>query len=47
VLGSYNFTESADKSNDENLLIIHDTGVAAVFLREFARIYRQGEAAGR
>lgn len=47
VLGSYNFTESADKFNDENVLIVHDRGVAALFLEEFAQIYRQGAAAGR
>jgi phosphatidylserine/phosphatidylglycerophosphate/cardiolipin synthase-like enzyme len=47
ALGSYNFTESADKSNDENLLIVHDPDVAAQFLEEFERIYRQGASAGR
>jgi phosphatidylserine/phosphatidylglycerophosphate/cardiolipin synthase-like enzyme len=47
VLGSYNFTENADKVNDENLLIVQDRGVAALFLEEFAQIYRQGKSAGR
>jgi phosphatidylserine/phosphatidylglycerophosphate/cardiolipin synthase-like enzyme len=47
ILGSYNFTENADQSNDENLLIIHDTGVAAVFLQEFERVYRQGISGDR
>jgi phosphatidylserine/phosphatidylglycerophosphate/cardiolipin synthase-like enzyme len=44
VLGSYNFTANADESNDENLLVIHDPSVAALFMEEFGRIYRQGVA---
>lgn len=47
ILGSHNFTESADESNDENLLILHDPGVAALYLEEFERIYRQAMATGR
>ena len=39
ILGSYNFTRSADQNNDENLLIIRDAGVARLFLEEFERIY--------
>jgi len=38
VLGSYNFTTSADRSNDENMLIIHNRAVAAQFEEEYARI---------
>jgi phosphatidylserine/phosphatidylglycerophosphate/cardiolipin synthase-like enzyme len=39
VLGSYNFTASAEKSNDENILIIHSPQVAAEFLKEFRRVF--------
>jgi phosphatidylserine/phosphatidylglycerophosphate/cardiolipin synthase-like enzyme len=39
VLGSYNFSASAEKSNDENLLVIHDSGLARYYVDEFARIY--------
>ena len=39
VLGSYNFTASAAKSNDENVVIIHDPRLAQQFVREFQRIY--------
>ncbi len=39
VLGSYNFTASAEKSNDENLIVIHSPEIAAQFLREFRRVY--------
>lgn len=36
--GSYNFSESAEKRNDENLLILHDPGIAREFLREMDRV---------
>jgi phosphatidylserine/phosphatidylglycerophosphate/cardiolipin synthase-like enzyme len=38
AFGSYNFTASAEKRNDENLLIIHDPGLAARFLKEYQRL---------
>jgi len=38
AFGSYNFTGSAEKYNDENLLIIHDPGLAARFLAEYQRL---------
>jgi phosphatidylserine/phosphatidylglycerophosphate/cardiolipin synthase-like enzyme len=41
VLGSYNFTSSAEAYNDENVLIIHDTEVAGLFVEEFARVYQE------
>jgi phosphatidylserine/phosphatidylglycerophosphate/cardiolipin synthase-like enzyme len=40
VLGSYNFTRSAEEKNDENLLILHDPELASQFLLEFERIYQ-------
>jgi phosphatidylserine/phosphatidylglycerophosphate/cardiolipin synthase-like enzyme len=39
IVGSYNFTESANEANDENVLVIHDTEVAALYEAEFERIY--------
>ncbi len=42
ILGSFNFSESADTMNDENVLFIHDRGIAALFRAEFRRIYREG-----
>jgi phosphatidylserine/phosphatidylglycerophosphate/cardiolipin synthase-like enzyme len=45
ILGSFNFTVSADESNDENLLIIHDPEVAALFVAEFGRVYEQARTA--
>lgn len=43
VMGSYNFTDSANRSNDENLLIIDDSALAKNYLAEFNRIYKQAQ----
>ena len=45
ILGSYNFTASAEEKNDEKLLIIHDPEVAALFVAEFGRVYEQARTA--
>ena len=45
ILGSYNFTASAETRNDENLLIIHDAEVAALFVAEFGRVYETARTA--
>ena len=37
ALGSFNFSSNATESNDENLLIIHDAGLAAQYEAEFQR----------
>ncbi len=39
VTGSYNFSRSAEETNDENTLIIHDLEWAQAFLTEFNTIY--------
>jgi phosphatidylserine/phosphatidylglycerophosphate/cardiolipin synthase-like enzyme len=41
ILGSYNFTRSAEAYNDENILIIHDPEVAGLFVEEFGRVYEE------
>ena len=38
ILGSHNLGFKASYSNDENLLIIHDTQLAARFLKEYRRL---------
>lgn len=38
IFGSFNFSDNADKSNDENLLIIEDEGIAKAFKAEYDRI---------
>jgi phosphatidylserine/phosphatidylglycerophosphate/cardiolipin synthase-like enzyme len=45
IAGSFNFSESADRSNDENLLIIYSRDVAAKFEEEFQRVYGLAKSA--
>ena len=45
VCGSFNFSDSADRSNDENLLIIYNRAVAAKFEEEFQRVLQAARAA--
>ncbi len=35
ITGSFNFSNSADQSNDENLIIIDDPVLAQLFIDEF------------
>ncbi|HLC05971.1 MAG TPA: phospholipase D-like domain-containing protein [Anaerolineales bacterium] len=44
ITGSYNFTISAEERNDENVLIIHDTGLAQSYLQEFLRLFEEADA---
>ncbi len=39
ITGSQNWSEAANRSNDENLLVIRNPTVAAHFQREFERLY--------
>jgi phosphatidylserine/phosphatidylglycerophosphate/cardiolipin synthase-like enzyme len=43
ITGSYNFSGSAEERNDENVVIIHDAGIAGQFDREFQRVYAQAQ----
>ncbi len=47
ITGSYNFTGSAEKDNDENLVIVDDSALARAYLDEFQRVYAQAEAPTR
>ena len=42
ITGSFNFTNSADDSNDDNVLIIHSKAVAALYEQEYQKIYAEG-----
>lgn len=42
ITGSFNFTVTADKANDDNILVIHSPAVAALYLKEFDRVYGMG-----
>ncbi|MBU6229545.1 MAG: competence protein ComE [Cyanobacteria bacterium REEB459] len=41
ITGSQNWSQAANYSNDENLLVIHSSRVAAHYQREFDRLYSQ------
>ena len=43
IFGSYNFTNSAETRNDENLLVIYNKDIAAQFIAEFRRVYAQAQ----
>ncbi len=43
LLGSYNFTNSAETRNDENLLVVYNKDIAAQFIAEFQRVYAQAQ----
>ena len=47
ITGSYNFTNSAEKDNDENLVIVDDPELARTYLDEFERVYAQAQAPTR
>jgi len=41
VLGSYNFSQSAEERNDENIIIVYNTAIAEQFMMEFERVWKQ------
>jgi phosphatidylserine/phosphatidylglycerophosphate/cardiolipin synthase-like enzyme len=41
VTGSYNFTNSAETRNDENVLVINSKDIAKQYLAEFQRVFEQ------
>jgi phosphatidylserine/phosphatidylglycerophosphate/cardiolipin synthase-like enzyme len=43
ITGSYNFSDNAEHSNDENTLIIHNPEIATQYLAEFQQIYEQAK----
>jgi len=43
VTGSYNFTRNAAEDNDENVLIVDDSGLAGAYQQEFDRVYQAAE----
>lgn len=45
VAGSFNFSDGADKQNDENVVILHNRDVAAAFEQEFQRVFTAAKAA--
>lgn len=46
IFGSFNLSRSADRENDENLLIVDDPGLTAAFETEYQRIRAQAAGGG-
>ena len=40
AFGSYNFSQSAELNNDENLIIVYNEAIAQQFLQEFQRVWK-------
>jgi phosphatidylserine/phosphatidylglycerophosphate/cardiolipin synthase-like enzyme len=45
VFGSFNFSDNANRSNDENMLALSNSDIAKQFLAEFNRVYAQATSA--
>jgi phosphatidylserine/phosphatidylglycerophosphate/cardiolipin synthase-like enzyme len=43
ITGSFNFTQTANDANDDNVLIIDSPAVATLYEQEFARVYGQAK----
>jgi phosphatidylserine/phosphatidylglycerophosphate/cardiolipin synthase-like enzyme len=41
VFGSYNFTDNANRRNDENIVIVHDPTFAGYFVEEFEAVWAE------
>lgn len=44
IFGSYNFSQSAETRNDENILIIYNAAIAQQFIKEFERVWSVAHA---
>jgi phosphatidylserine/phosphatidylglycerophosphate/cardiolipin synthase-like enzyme len=44
IFGSFNFSASANRTNDENLLVVHDATFAQAFITEFEARWREAPA---
>jgi phosphatidylserine/phosphatidylglycerophosphate/cardiolipin synthase-like enzyme len=44
LFGSFNFTNSANDQNDENIVIMHDPAFAQAFIAEFERVWDSAKA---
>ena len=42
ITGSYNFSGNAERTNDENIVIIHSPVLAALFQEQFQTVYQNG-----
>ena len=40
ITGSYNLSANANTKNDENIMIIDSREIAALYMKEFVRLYK-------
>ena len=40
IFGSYNFSQSAEERNDENVIIVYNEAIAQQFMQEFQRVWK-------
>ena len=45
IFGSFNFSDSANRRNDENILIVHDPTFTSFFVEEFETVWDEAAAA--
>lgn len=43
ILGSFNFSDNANRRNDENVLIVHDPAFAGYFIEEFETVWAEAQ----
>jgi phosphatidylserine/phosphatidylglycerophosphate/cardiolipin synthase-like enzyme len=43
IFGSFNFSDSANRRNDENILIVHDPVFASFFVEEFEAVWQEAQ----
>lgn len=43
IFGSFNFSDSANRRNDENIVIVHDPTFAGYFVDEFETVWQEAE----
>ena len=43
IFGSFNFSENANTSNDENLLVVESEELTALFEQEYQRVLQQAK----
>ena len=43
ILGSYNFSQSAEQRNDENIFVVYNEAIAQEFIKEFERVWAQAQ----
>ena len=46
VTGSLNFSSNADDSNEENVVIVDNAEIAALYLQEFEKLWNQAKDVG-